>query len=265
MPFGCRGGQKPTVRTALTVATRCLGVGYKYFWCAPRTGFEGGHRHLMCVIHSDNFRLFEGGAMGLPEDLQAVQDLREKGSLTDQEFADAKAAILKKHQEPSSTEKKSSKPPAVRLSFVLVLLAILLFFVGLIWYNVGTKQTTQMVATVVHAPIEVKNEIENLPASSWKGIALNLPYTGTVSIDLAVARGNPLDVFLTPSDQLENMKAALWTQVRVYSDFSASKTTIYKRSGRLRQGNYYLVLRDTSLGVLSASSSDVNVKVRLNP
>jgi hypothetical protein len=138
----------------------------------------------MCVIQSANFRLFEGGIMGLPEDLQAVQDLHEKRNLTDQEFADAKAAILKTHQGPCPTEKKSSKPPAVRRSFVLVLLAILLSLVGLVWYSVGTKQTARMVATVVHAPIELKNEIENLPASSWKGIALNLPYTGTVSIDL---------------------------------------------------------------------------------
>ena len=201
--------------------------------------------------------------MGLPEDLQAIQDLHEKGSLTDQEFADAKAAILKKHREPSATEKKPSKPPAVRRSFVFVLLAILLSLVGLVWYSVGTKQTARMVATVVHAPIEIQNEVENLPASSWKAIALNLPYTGTVSIDLAVQRGNPLDVFLMNPDQINNLK--MRQQVRVYTDFTASKTTIYKRSGRLMQGNYYLVLRDTSLGVLSASASDVAVKVELNP
>lgn len=201
--------------------------------------------------------------MGLPEDLQAIQDLHEKGSLTDQEFADAKAAILKKHQAPSSVVTPRKKP-LVRLPFALAGLAVLAF-IGLVWYNAGTKQTTKMVATIVHAPIEIKNEIENLPASSWKGIAINLPYTGTVSIDLAVERGNPLDVFLTPPDQIDNMKAALWNQVRVYPDFSASKTKIYKRSGRLRQGNYYLVLRDTSLGVLSSSSSDVEIKVQLSP
>jgi hypothetical protein len=201
--------------------------------------------------------------MGLPEDLQAVQGLHEKGNLTDQEFADAKAAILKKHQAPSSTEKKSSKPPAVRLSFVLVLLAILLSLVGLVWYSVGTKQTVRMVATVVHTPIEIQNEVENLPASSWKAIALNLPYTGTVSVDLAVQRGNPLDVFLMNPDQINNLK--MRQQFKVYTDFTASKTTTYKRSGRLMQGNYYLVLRDTSLGVSSARSSDVTVKVELNP
>jgi hypothetical protein len=201
--------------------------------------------------------------MGLPEDLQAVQALHEKGNLTDQEFSDAKAAILKKYQGPPSTEKKSSKP-LVRLPFAIAGLAILVFL-GFLWYNAGTKQTARMVATIVHAPIELRNEVQNLPASSWRGVPLNLPYSGTITVDLTVERGNPLDVFLTPSDQLEGMKAEQWGQVRVFSDFSAFKTKIYKRSAQLKQGSYYLVLRDTSLGILSASSSDVAVKVQLNP
>jgi hypothetical protein len=204
--------------------------------------------------------------VGLAEELQTLQKLREKGTLTDQEFAEAKAAVLKKYQEPSATRTPPpSKKPAVRLSFLLVLLGVLALLVGLIWYSAGTKQTTQMIATAVHAPIEIKNEVENLPASSWKGTALNFPYTGTISIDLAVERGNPVDVFLTTPDQLETMKAGQWSQVRVYTDFTASKTTVYKRSGRVTQGNYYLVLRDTSLGVLSAASSDIAVKVQLKP
>jgi hypothetical protein len=113
--------------------------------------------------------------------------------------------------------------------------------------------------------IELKNEVQNLPAASWRAVALSLPYSGTISVDLTVERGNPLDVFLTTPDQLDNLRTGQRNQVRVYSDFTASKAKIYKRSGQLRQGNYYLVLRDTSLGVLSASSSDIAVKALLNP
>jgi len=204
--------------------------------------------------------------MSLAEDLQTLQDLHTKGKLTDQEFSEAKAATLKKYQEPSVVQAvRSSKQPAVRLSFVLVVLGILALFVFLVWYSIGTKQFSQRISTGVHAPIELKNTVENLPASSWKAIGLSLPYTGTISVDLAVQRGNPLDVFLTTPDQLETMKAGQWNQVRVFTDFTASKTTVYKRSARLRQGNYYVVLRDTSLGMLSASSSDIAVKVELNP
>ena len=200
--------------------------------------------------------------MGLPEDLQALQDLHEKGKLTDQEFAAAKAATLKKHQEPASASRPSSSSIRPRTA---VLLAILLLLLGLIWYNAGTKRTTQMIATAVHAPITLQDEVQNLPATSWKAIALNLPYSGTVNVNLEVVRGNPIDVFLTTPDQLETMKKEQWNQVSVYTDFNASKTKTYRRSGQLSQGSYYLVLRDTSLGILSMSASDISVKVQLNP
>jgi len=200
--------------------------------------------------------------MGLPEDLQALQDLHEKGKLTDQEFSDAKAATLKKHQTPTPASRPSGSTVRPRTA---VLLAILLLLVGLIWYNAGTKRTTQMIATAVHAPITLQDEVQNLPASSWKAVALNVSYSGTLNVNLEVVRGNPIDVFLTTTDQLETMKKEQWNQVRVYTDFNASKTKTYRRSGQLSQGNYYLVLRDTSLGILSLSASDISVKVQLNP
>ena len=60
--------------------------------------------------------------MGLTEELQTLQNLRERGMLTDQEFAEAKATILRKHQEPLPVPApRPSKKPALRLSFVLVL------------------------------------------------------------------------------------------------------------------------------------------------
>lgn len=200
--------------------------------------------------------------MGLPEDLQALQDLHEKGKLTDQEFADAKVSVLKKYDQPTPVSRSSSSLIRPRTA---VLLAILLLLVGLVWYNAGTKRTTQIIATAVHAPITLQDEIQNLPASSWKALALNLPYSGTLSVNLEVVRGNPIDVFLTTTDELETMKKDQWNQVRVYMDFNASKTKTYRRSGQLSQGNYYLVLRDTSLGILSMSASDISVKVQLNP
>jgi hypothetical protein len=69
---------------------------------------------------------------------------------------------------------------------------------------------------------------------------------------------------MTP-DQLEKIKKADWINVQVYGDFSATKTKTYNRSARLNQGIYYLVLRDTSLGILSAHASDISVKAELKP
>ncbi len=205
--------------------------------------------------------------MGLSDELTSLQSLHEKGKLTDQEFADAKAATLKKYQEapaapgvPAARPTRSSIRPRT-----LILLAILLLLIGAIWYNAGTKKTTEMLATAVHAPITVKNDVENLHAASWKAIALHFPYSGTVNVNLEVVRGNPIEVFLTTPDQLDTMKNAQWNQVRTYAEFNAAKTKTYRRSGQLGQGDYYLVLRDSSLGILSQSASDVSVQVQLNP
>jgi hypothetical protein len=84
-------------------------------------------------------------------------------------------------------------------------------------------------------------------------------------VDLAVVQGNPIDVYLAPSDQLGAMQQGQWNQVKVYQDFNATKTRTYRRKAQMNQGSYYLVLRDNSLGILSARASDISVKVAVNP
>ncbi len=199
--------------------------------------------------------------MGIAEDLKALEDLHQKGKLTDQEFSDAKAAALQKAgQPPVSSPPKRSMHPVVK-----ALLVVLLLYLVLLWYSNGTRKTSQMLATAVHAPITVTDEVENIPANSWKAVPLNFPSGGAVDINLRVVRGNPIDVFLTTTDQLETMKKAQWSSVRVYTDFNATKTQTYHRTGQLGPGSYYLVLRDSSLGILSQSASDISVKTQLNP
>jgi hypothetical protein len=199
--------------------------------------------------------------MGIAEDLKALEDLHQKGKLTDKEFSDAKAAALQKTGQPPV-----SHPPKRFLHpFTIVMIVVFLLFLVPFWYNSGTRNTSRMLASAVHAPITVADEVENIPAHSWKAVALNLPYGGTVDIDLRVVQGNPIDVLLTTADQLEPMKKEQWSSVRVYTDFNAEKTQTYRRTGQLGPGSYYLVLRDTSLGILSSSASDISVRVQLNP
>jgi hypothetical protein len=173
---------------------------------------------------------------------------------------------------PARTKTQVSKAHKVGRSlrtgmyFLPMLLALVL--VGA-WYfmriTFGSQGTSRAIAAVVHTPVALKDEVENLPAASWKGVGLNLPYTGSVSINLNVVQGNPVDVFLTSTDQLEAMKNEDWKKVTVSTDFSATKTRTYRREARLGQGSYYLVMRDTSLGILSASATDISVKAQLNP
>ena len=202
-----------------------------------------------------------GVSMGLAEDLKTLQDLHEKGKLTDREYADAKTATLRK--EASATAGSASAPFLTwRIKTGLVLLLVL---VGSIWYNAGTKNTTNMLATAVHAPITLRDEVQNLPASSMRSLGVDVPYGGTVDVTLEVVRGNPLDIFVIDADQLVAVQKSDWNNVKSYNDFNAQKTMTYQRKARLNAGAYYLVMRDTSLGILSSPSSDISVKIRLNP
>lgn len=63
--------------------------------------------------------------------------------------------------------------------------------------------------------------------------------------------------------EIENYKAR--RQYLHIPEYEAKKTKTYKRSGRLAAGGYYLVIEDKTLGILSSSTSDVRVKVRVAP
>jgi hypothetical protein len=80
-----------------------------------------------------------------------------------------------------------------------------------------------------------------------------------------VVRGNPQDVVLLDSNQMDTLKNSGWQNIESNANFSAVKTTTYHRRAPISQGTYFLVIRDTSLGILSQSASDVAVKVTLNP
>jgi predicted RNA binding protein YcfA (HicA-like mRNA interferase family) len=149
-----------------------------------------------------------------------------------------------------------------------VRVGLLLLLVLLGWYLVrvnGTKQTNDAIRAVVRAPIVLHDSVENVPAASWKAVALDLPYPGTVDVSLQVVNGNPVDVVMTTPDQIEVLKQNGWNQMRVFTDFNAMKTRTYRRTGQLGQGSYYLLIRDTSLGILSQRASDISVKAQLNP
>jgi hypothetical protein len=172
------------------------------------------------------------------------------------------AAIVCKHCGRDFGEKKASRKRGWWTPGRIVLLAALAL---MSWGVLSRASGRTELAAAINAPLTVKAEIENVPAGSWKAVALSLPYAGNLDVSLEVVNGNPLDVFLTTPDQLEAMKNRQWDQVRVYSDFNATKTKALHRTAMLSPGNYYLVLRDTSLGILSARASDVAIKANLAP
>ena len=194
--------------------------------------------------------------MGLAEDLKALQELRDKGELSESAYATARDAALAR-QASSAKTPVISKPTKIFLAGVILLISVSTFIIIL------TNATTGR--NVSHTPITITDEVQNVPANSWKGMNYICPTGGKLDITVNVLNGNPIDILMTNADQLDTMKKGEWQNVKVYSDFNATKTRTYHRTQSVGPGNYYFVLRDTSLGVLSAHATDVSVKTILTP
>jgi hypothetical protein len=204
--------------------------------------------------------------MGLAEDLKVLQELRDKGELSESAYATARDAAIGKQSPvqqplPAANVKKPllSTPTRVFLGAIILLVGFSFFIV--IYENARTGQSVNL----LHQSLTVTDEIQNVPAASWKSINYNFPSGGKLDISIRVVNGNPIDIFLIPADQMDTVKKSGWGNVKTYGDFSATKTMTYHRTAQLGPGSYCLVLRDTSLGILSARASDVSVKTILTP
>jgi hypothetical protein len=200
---------------------------------------------------------------GIEKELGALARLHKAGTLSDAEHESARAKVLDRlaASDTGAAVRPAPKPSGARTLFSLAILA------GLLWVGsrvfLGADNTSRIVATVTQTPIEVYNGVENVRATSWRAVPINLPYTGRLTLSVNVKNGNGLDVFLIPPGEIDALKAE--KQFRTYDGFSASKTRTFRQSQRLEQGSYYVVLRDTTLGILSAGSTDVEVRARLEP
>jgi hypothetical protein len=197
--------------------------------------------------------------MGLAEDLKVLQELRDKGELSESAYASARdAAIGKQAPVPAAKPTPQTSGP-VKAVIVIAALFVIISILS------RMNRTPNQGVDAPHLPTTVTDEIENVPANSWKALNYIFPSGGKLEITVNVVNGNPIDIFLTTADQLDTMKKGDWQNVKVYSDFSATQTRTYRRTQHIGPGNYYFVVRDPSLGVLSAHASDVSVKTILTP
>lgn len=158
--------------------------------------------------------------------------------------------------------------PKANAKVLLVLLAV----AGLGWllfrYTVGADRANKVLKTAVKARMDLHRGIENVQASSWKGLPIQLPYTGTVTMDIAVNRES-ISVYLIDATDVEAFRAAnkklFGGRFRHYPRFHAKKTKRTLVSSRLKKGQYYLILHNSTLGVLSSASVDVKVVMSLKP
>jgi hypothetical protein len=148
----------------------------------------------------------------------------------------------------------------ILVSIVMLLSFTLVCTIGSVSKGISGAEAP---STATQAPVTLLDEVEHLPAPSWKAIPVSLSNNGIVSIDIRVLRGNPIDVFLMPPDQLEKVKKSEWNNLKTSGDIRAIKTPSYQHTGRLAKGEYYLVLSDMSVALPSSTPSDISAKVRL--
>jgi hypothetical protein len=80
-------------------------------------------------------------------------------------------------------------------------------------------------------------------------------------VSLSVVHGNAIDVYVMTGPEMENFKNH--REFKPVVELTAEKTRNYKHSADLAAGDYYLVLRDSSLGIFSTQNSDVRITVLL--
>jgi hypothetical protein len=112
-------------------------------------------------------------------------------------------------------------------------------------------------------PITILDIVETVRIGSYKALPLNLTSGGILNAAITVVRGNSLDIYIISGSELENLKNR--KEFKNIADFTAMKMKSYKRSGHLAPGDYYLVLRDSSLGIFSAQSSEMKITIQLEP
>jgi hypothetical protein len=170
-------------------------------------------------------------------------------------------------QTPPSSQKSKFLDPKANLKGLFRIVLIVFALITILWlvvrFTAGEKGANRVTAEVFQRPIELKNSIESVPASSWKAYPITLPYTGTRTIDASVVKGNELDVYLMETPDIENVKAK--KPFKYLAGFDAAKAKNFRRSARLNAGTYYIVFIDKTLGLLSASSSDVKINAKVEP
>lgn len=213
--------------------------------------------------------------MALADDLKSLEELHAKGKLTDQEFGTAKAAAIQNASgsaqstaaaaAPTTSSPTQPKPEKKSSSFGRLMLLVLLIVLAWIYFQSRIdKPAGTLLKEVTHMPVDLRTETFSVPARSWKAIGIQVPYNGSLTVNVQVlGNGNAMEMFLTNEAGIEKLKST--KEATYLSGFYAVKASTFQHTERISQGSYYFVVRDRHLGILSASASDVSLNARIDP
>src|SRR5438876_21294 len=134
--------------------------------------------------------------MNITEELAQLEEMHRKGTLNDDEFRKAKEAVLGGSKGTSAPPVAQEQPlpkesaprksrffdPKANLKALARAVIIVVVLGAGAWLLAsrlsGTKAATDLVKSVAHAPMTLHDSVESVQASSWKGVPMNLPYSG---------------------------------------------------------------------------------------
>jgi hypothetical protein len=165
---------------------------------------------------------------------------------------------------PAASPQAERVPLPQKKSKVFVIVWRLVGVVVLLWLLWVFLGTTAM-KEIAHLPADLKSDSFGLPAASWKSVVIEVPYNGSLTVSVQVASGNPVRVFLTDNAGLAAFREDTDGRVNYFAGFYSDKTRSFDHTARVSSGQYQLVVYDPSYGFLSSSSSDISLKVHIDP
>jgi hypothetical protein len=129
--------------------------------------------------------------------------------------------------------------------------------------SLATERALKNTVFIPHPPMVMIDAREKLKIGAWKIMPLNLTLSGTLNVIMNVVHGNAVDLYVIPASELMNVK-----NEKAFSSveqLKALKMKKYNRSAALSMGDYFLVLHDSSLGLFSAESSDIEISAQFTP
>jgi hypothetical protein len=128
-------------------------------------------------------------------------------------------------------------------------------------------------ALVADAPIQLNytpvNLQVSLPAHRWKKIPISVSRADMLSIELHVAKGNPINVALIHAGELADLEQTNGVirskklQKASLPEFKAVKIIDYSQKHLIEAGDFLVVLQDTTMGILSAATNDIEIHICL--
>jgi hypothetical protein len=153
-------------------------------------------------------------------------------------------------------------------------LVLILFIIAIVitscWVAVdqtlGWPAAKQALATTFRTRMTVKDETVSVPSNEFRGVLVSVPYAGQVTLEVAAAGAQRLDVHVidgTDLLRLANRTPPFATlELGDHPAFAATATPSATRTGRLEAGTYVVVLEHSTR---SAPSTDARVIARLAP